>query len=63
MLFRSAAMTSKSNAELMEVVAKAMSPYAIAKDTSVADVTDQLLRGTTLEGLIETIAKNKSDEY
>lgn len=58
-----AAMTSKSNAELMEVVAKAMSPYAIAKDTSVADVTDQLLRGTTLEGLIETIAKNKSDEY
>ena len=58
-----AAMTSKSNAELMEVVAKAMSPYAIAKDTSVADVTDQLLRGTTLEGLIETIAKKKSDEY
>ena len=58
-----AAMTSKSNAELMEVVAKAMSPYAIAKDTSVADVTDQLLRGTTLEGLIETIAKKKNDEY
>ena len=36
---------------------------AFLEASSVADVTDQLLRGTTLEGLIETIAKKKSDEY
>jgi hypothetical protein len=52
-----AAMTSSANADLMETVAKAMSPYAIAKGESVSEVTNKLLRGTPLEGLLEQFAK------
>ena len=55
-----AAMTSKANNDMLETVTKSMSPYAIAQGESVVDVTNKLLRGTSLEdtltGLIE--AKN-----
>lgn len=54
-----ASMNSSANAELMEVVTKSMSPYAIANGESVSDVANKLLRGTSLEGLIEQISTVK----
>lgn len=56
-----AALTSKANASMLETVTKSMSPYAIAQGESVADVTNQLLRGTTLEEVIENMAAAKSE--
>lgn len=50
-----AAMTSTSNAELVQTVAKAMSPYALANNESVVDVTDKLLRGTSLEDALKRV--------
>lgn len=48
-------MTSSANAELMQELAKAIGPYALATNESIADVTNKLLRGTSLEGFIEKI--------
>lgn len=56
-----AALTSKANASMLETVTKSMSPYAIAQGESVADVTNQLLRGTTLEEVIENMAAAKNE--
>jgi hypothetical protein len=53
-----AAITSKSNAELLEVVAGAMSPYAIANGESVVDTTNKLIRGTGLEEVIKGVNLN-----
>lgn len=47
-----AALTTSSNEAMLETVTKAMSPYAIANNESVSDVTNRLLRGTTLEGIL-----------
>ena len=55
-----AALTAKSNNEMLETVTASMSPYAMAKGESVAEVTNKLLRGTSLEGILETMA-NKED--
>lgn len=54
-----AALTSKANADMLGKVTGAMSPIAIAKDESVAEVTNQLLRGTSLEGVLEKIGSCK----
>ena len=54
-----ASMTSSSNAELLKAVAESMSPYAMANGESVADVTNKLLRGTSLEGLIDNLTQTK----
>ena len=50
-----AAMTSKSNASMLETVTQAMAPYALAQGESIAEVTNRLLRGTTLEEVIENM--------
>lgn len=52
-----AALNAKANSEMLETVTGAMSPYAIAENTSVADVTNKLLRGTSLEGIINKMKK------
>jgi hypothetical protein len=52
-----AALNSKSNADVLEAVSKSMSPLAIARGESVADTTNLLLRGTSLEGLLESLSK------
>ena len=54
-----AALTSNANANMLETVTEAMAPYAIARGESVADVTDKLLRGTGLEGVIKTLTEAK----
>lgn len=51
------ALTSSANASMLEAVSESMSPYAIAKNESVAEVTDKLLRGTTLEGIFKNMEK------
>ena len=52
-----AALTAKSNNEMLETVTASMSPYAIAKGESVSEVTNRLLRGTSLEGMLEATIK------
>ena len=54
-----AALTSTANASMLETVTEAMAPYAIAKGESVAEVTDKLLRGTTLEGILQGVQESK----
>lgn len=53
-----AALTTKSNNDMLVAVTEAMSPYAIANDRGVAEVTNKLLRGTSLEGLIDDVNIN-----
>ena len=55
-----AAMTSKANNDMLETVTKAMSPYAISKGESVVDVTNKLLRGTSLEDTLTGIIEAKN---
>ena len=50
-----AALTSKANAELLSEATMNMSPYSIAQGESVADTINTLLRGTSLEGVIDNI--------
>ena len=54
-----AAMNTSANADIVQAIAKSLAPYAMAKGESVADFTDKLLRGTTLEGIVsQSIKKN-----
>ena len=50
-----AALTSQSNAQVMETVANAVGPYAIANGESIADTANKLLRGTSLEGILKDV--------
>lgn len=53
-----AALESNANADMLAAVSKSIAPYAMAKGESVADFTDKLLRGTTLEGVLKNIGNN-----
>lgn len=57
-----AAMNSKTNADIMESIGKAVSPYAIATNDSVANVINTLLRGTSLEETLKNINACKIEE-
>ena len=48
------------NNDMLETVTKAMSPYAISKGESVVDVTNKLLRGTSLEDTLTGIIEAKN---
>ena len=54
-----AALESRANADMLETVSKAVSPYAIAQNESVSETVNRLLRGTSLEDTINNIVKNK----
>ena len=54
-----AAMNASSNAEMLSTVTKSVAPYAMARNESVSDFTNKLLRGTPLEGVIEQMANRK----
>ena len=54
-----AAMTSKANADTLKAVSQGMAPYAIANGESIADTVNKLMRGTTLESVLENIEKYK----
>ena len=53
-----AAMNSKSNADMTVAISEAMAPYALAKNESVAEVVNKLLRGTSLEDTVNGINLN-----
>lgn len=53
-----AALKSSSNAELLKSIAKAMSPYAIARGDSVVNTVNTLLRGTSMENFFQAITDN-----
>lgn len=54
-----AALTSKSNNDMLVAVSKAVAPYALAgDDESTADVVNKLTRGTPLEGIINGVNLN-----
>lgn len=48
-----AALENNANASMLETVASAMSPLAIANGESIADTTNKLLRGTSLEKIVD----------
>ena len=51
-------MTGRSNNDMLVAVSNAIAPYALAKNESVSEVVNQLLRGTSLEGLIKDVNLN-----
>ena len=54
-----AAMSAEANADILTAISSALAPYAMAKGESVAEFTDKLLRGTTLEGIVtKAVQKN-----
>jgi len=57
-----AALTSKSNADMLATVSESMSPYAIANGESVSDTVNRLMRGTSLEGILDGIAAYKTED-
>lgn len=54
-----AAMTSQSNAEMLATVSDSVGPYAIANGESISETVNRLMRGTSLEGIIDNVTKNK----
>ena len=48
-----AALTHKANSEMLETVSSAVSPYALAQGESLADVVNKMVRGTSLENVID----------
>lgn len=53
-----AAMNSKSNADMTVAISEALAPYALAKGESVSDVVNKLLRGTSLEDMLNGVNLN-----
>ena len=57
-----AAMTANANADMMKAVSHGVSPYSIANGESIADTVNKLMRGTTLETVLDDIKKFKIAE-
>lgn len=53
-----AALTSNANANMLSTVSEAIGPYAIAQGSSIADTVNKLLRGTSLENLVDGVTVN-----
>ena len=53
-----AAMTTKSNEDMLSAVTEAIAPYSIAKGEPIAQTVNTLLRGTSLEGILEDVNIN-----
>lgn len=53
-----AALNAKANSDIMNTVAHAVGPYAIAGDESIADTVNKLLRGTSLENIVDGVNIN-----
>lgn len=52
-----AALTTKSNQAVVEKIAEAIAPYSVAGGQPVSRAVSELLRGTTLESIIDTLKK------
>lgn len=51
------ALTSRANADIFNGISNGIAPYALANGESAAQFVDRLLRGTTLESIVENIKK------
>jgi hypothetical protein len=51
-----AAIAANSQAEILKEGMASMAPYALAKDESVADTVNKLLRGTPLEEVLDKVS-------
>ena len=56
-----AALNAQANASMLENVTGAVAPYAIAKDESISDFTNKMLRGTSIEGIIDNFSKKNEE--
>lgn len=54
-----AAITNAGNQKIVEAISESIAPYTIAKGTSVADAVDTLVRGSSLEGLLNKVIVNQ----
>lgn len=52
-----ASLNNENNQATIQAIAEAISPYAIAEGNSVSDAISKLLRGTTLEQVVNTMKK------
>ena len=50
-----ASLDARANADILKAVASSIAPYALANGESSAEVVNRLLRGTSLEGIVENI--------
>lgn len=51
------ALSANGNAQIFNGIANGIAPYAIANGESAAEFVDKLLRGTTIEGIIDRITQ------
>ena len=59
-----AALNTQANSEIMNGLGKAIAPYAIAKDESVANAINTLVRGTSFEETLRNINySNNAQDY
>ena len=56
-----AALSAKANAQLLTDATKSMAPYALANNESVADTVNKLMRGTSLEGILNKFVNNDKE--
>ena len=53
------ALNANANAEMMGGLGKAIAPYAMAKDESVAEAINKIVRGTTMESVLTNLANKE----
>ena len=53
------ALSAQANAEMMSGLGQSIAPYAMAKDESVADAIHKIVRGTTMESVLEKLAPSE----
>ncbi|MDO5481343.1 MAG: hypothetical protein Q4F60_03305, partial [Candidatus Saccharibacteria bacterium] len=56
-----AALTAKANADILIEATQNMSPWAIAQNESVTETVNRLLRGTTIENVLENLGVAATD--
>lgn len=54
-----AALTSKANLSMLEAVSGAVAPYSMAKGESIPETINTLLRGTSLEGILDNLVADR----
>ena len=52
------ALNAQANADMMNGLGKSIAPYAMANGESVADAINKIVRGTTMETVLNSISKN-----
>ena len=53
-----ASLQANANAELTKAIASSVSPYAIAKNESISDAVNKMVRGLPIETVLKDIKNN-----